>query len=132
MIDDRTYRHWRNFRGEHQANVRELRYDMTPCERTFWSAVRNRAIEGVKFRRQHPFEGFVLDFYAPELALVVEIDGEVHENAEVRRYDAWREGVLRASGLAVVRFHNAEIAIDLPGVVDRLRETITELRASRR
>ena len=112
--------------------VHELRRDMTPCERTFWNAVRGRSISGVKFRRQHPYDGFILDFFAPEIRLVVEIDGDAHENPEVMRFDAWREGIPRASGLTIVRFQNAEIAVDLPNVLDRVQEAVADLRTKQR
>jgi len=105
---------------------------MTPCERTFWNAVRGRSISGVKFRRQHPFQGYILDFYAPEIALAVEIDGDVHDDPERKQYDLWHEGILNASGLKIIRFQNAEIAVNLPSVLARLQEAIAELRSRKR
>ena len=132
MRNDDGYRPWRDLQGDYRSHVRELRRDLTPSERIFWAAVRKRAIDGVRFRRQHPFEGFILDFYALELRLVVEIDGDVHDLPERQRYDAWRDGVLRSHGLMVVRFTNDEVGINLPGVLERLRTAIREAREFQR
>jgi very-short-patch-repair endonuclease len=101
---------------------------MTPCERTVWAALRNRAVSGVKFRRQHPFEGFILDFYAPELRLAIEIDGDVHSSAGQQSYDRWRENRLAEVGVTVVRITNEEVAINLPDVVSRVRAIIESVR----
>jgi very-short-patch-repair endonuclease len=132
MTGNSSYRHWRDQRGQFQSNVRSLRRDMTPCEQTLWEAVRGRAIDNVKFRRQHPFAGFVLDFYAPELRLVVEMDGDVHDDAGRQQYDAWRESKLAEHGLTVVRFRNEEIAVNLPDVLERLRGAMAEARERNR
>ena len=58
--------------------ARHLRQEMTPAEMKLWSLIRRRQINGCRFRRQQIIAGFIVDFYCPELALVIEIDGDVH------------------------------------------------------
>jgi very-short-patch-repair endonuclease len=55
--------------------VRELRRDQTDAERILWQRLRAGQLDGLKFRRQHEFGGFVLDFYCAPAKLVVEVDG---------------------------------------------------------
>ncbi len=88
---------------------RELRRDPTDAESLLWWLLRNRQLAGVKFRRQHPYGPYILDFYCPERQLAVEADGSQHlEHAEVER-DAARTRYLEASSLRVLRFSNLEI-----------------------
>ena len=68
-------------RGEHRHNVpaaRDLRQRGTPAEELLWDALRNRRLDGLKFRRQHPVGPFVIDFCCPSRQLAIELDGEVH------------------------------------------------------
>jgi very-short-patch-repair endonuclease len=85
----------------------------------------------VKFRRQHPFEQFILDFYAPEIHLAIEIDGDVHDDPVRKQYDRWREDILREHGLRVLRFANEEVALNVQDVVDHIRANIQALREQR-
>ena len=95
------------------ALARTLRTRSTPAEHALWRLLRGRALR-VKFRRQHPIEGYIVDFYCAELGLVVELDGAVHRaNADE---DRRREAALIARGLIVVRFYNSDV-LDTPGRV---------------
>ena len=58
---------------------RELRQSATNAEKILWEYLRNRKLEGLKFRRQHPIDKFIADFYCHEKKLVVELDGAVHD-----------------------------------------------------
>jgi very-short-patch-repair endonuclease len=126
--DDSAFRYWRSADPDLRTKVRELRADPTPCEITVWNAIRSRAVEDIKFRRQHPFENFVLDFYAPEINLAIEIDGDVHADPERKAYDDWRERRLAGHGVRVIRFTNADVAINLEGILERLAAIIREMR----
>ena len=57
--------------------ARELRASSTPAEQALWKLLRDRRLQGIKFRRQSPLGIFVADFYCPELKLVIELDGEI-------------------------------------------------------
>ena len=91
------------------AIARHLRRNPTPAERIAWELLRDRGCCGVKFKRQHPVAGFVVDFYAPELKLVIEIDGSIHAEPEHAARDELRTSELEAEGLVVCRFRNNEV-----------------------
>ena len=67
--------------------ARQLRSDGLPTERFAWSLLRNRRILGLKFRRQHTLHGFIVDFYCPQLRLVLELDGAGHDHPAQTGYD---------------------------------------------
>ena len=72
------------------AFARELRQNETDAERLLWRLLRNRSLAGAKFRRQHPFPPYVLDFYCHELKLAIELDGGQHNLPEGRLHDKVR------------------------------------------
>ena len=107
------------------SRARELRGNMTIAELKLWAEIRAKQLNGVKFRRQHPIPPYIVDFYAPQFKLVVEVDGDTHDEKE--KYDARRDDYLKRNGYAVLRFTNEEIYQDLEGVLDRLREKCERL-----
>jgi very-short-patch-repair endonuclease len=109
---------------EVRAQTRALRNSATPAEQRLWRLLRGRAINGLKFRRQHPLHGFVLDFYCAEANLCVELDGGVHDDQQAR--DQERTNVLQAHGIRVIRFPNEQVFNDLPGVLNRIARAVTE------
>lgn len=94
--------------------ARQLRNAPTPAERRLWKAIHNDVL-GVRVRRQHVIRGWIVDFYIPSAALVIEVDGPYH--AERIDEDALRTVTLEAEGLRVIRFTNAEVEHNLPGVL---------------
>ena len=116
----------RNTRGETTLqtvlSARALRRQMTPTEKILWEALRNGRLDGIKFRRQHPYGPFVLDFFCVEHQLVIEVDGSVHQQAEQRSRDVARDEYLEQHGLRVLRVRAEEVEQDLPGVLNRIRE----------
>ena len=107
---------------ELQERARELRKAMTPAERALWARLRNRQIQGLKFRRQHPLGRFVVDFCCPAERLVVEVDGEVHEDQEDE--DEARTAVLESYGYRVLRFPNQAVIQDIEGVLKAIARAI--------
>jgi len=103
-----------------QDFARELRNSSTDVERLLWRHLRNRQIEGVKFRRQQPIETYIVDFISFEKKVVVELDGGQH--SENRDYDTQRDNCLRANGYAVLRFWNNEILENIDGVLEVIRQ----------
>jgi very-short-patch-repair endonuclease len=85
---------------------RKLRKNLTPAEAAFWNVVKNRNLEGRKFRRQHSVGNYILDFYCPTEKLAIELDGEVHFCDEARIYDYERRLFLEYFGIKVLRFEN--------------------------
>jgi len=109
------------------GNARRLRRDMTPAERTLWRVLRNRNLEGYKFRRQHPIEKYIVDFYCAEASLVIEIDGDIHSNPEKSKQDKIRSEYLEGKGYRVLRYTNEEVLERLEDVVEMLIEVVCEL-----
>jgi very-short-patch-repair endonuclease len=108
---------------EVRAAARRLRREETPAERALWRVLRNRAVNGLRFRRQHPMGGFVLDFYCPEVRLCVELDGPVHDAQPER--DAARTAHLDALGITVLRFRNEDVLDAMPAVLRRIAKAAT-------
>jgi very-short-patch-repair endonuclease len=89
------------------AAARNLRTRQTEAERKLWSRLRNRNLDGFKFRRQFPIDRYVVDFACIEAKLVVDLDGSQH--AEQEAYDAQRTVVLEGCGFHVLRFWNYQV-----------------------
>jgi very-short-patch-repair endonuclease len=104
---------------------RELRHPQTSAEECLWSALRNRHLEGYKFRRQHPLGQFIVDFYCAQTRLVVEIDGDGHTRQI--EYDAMRTEWLESQGFTVIRFWNEEVMDGAEVVATQILEACTRL-----
>ena len=107
---------------EKLQRAKELRRDMTPAEKILWNELRANKL-GVHFRRQQVIAGFIVDFYCHKSALVVEVDGDVHDLQQEE--DARREKALSALGLMVVRFRNDEVVKELSTVIGKIRQIIS-------
>ena len=104
---------------EQTYRARALRRTATAAERALWKLLRSRALGGAKFRRQHPFGPFILDFFCSEAALVVEADGAPHFPRPAR--DIARDRWLRAVGCSVLRLPNREILDHPDRTLERIR-----------
>ena len=102
----------------------ELRHNLTPAEQRLWAVLRNRQIEGVRFRRQHAIGNFIVDFCAPHQKLVIELDGSQH--LEQEEYDAERTAFLQSQGYRVLRFWNMDVIKDLRGVISAIQNALKE------
>jgi very-short-patch-repair endonuclease len=89
--------------------ARELRRNMTQAEQRFWSLVRGKRLEGVKFRRQQTIGPFIVDFICVEAKLIVELDGAQHHDEEQAWYDCQRTRYLNECGYEVMRFKNVDV-----------------------
>ena len=107
---------------EIEQAARKLRNNLTPAEALLWSALRNKQLEGLRFRCQHPVGNFILDFYCPSCKLVVEVDGEIHDLQT--EYDDARSTQLAEYGYRVLRFSNEQVMNDLPQVVAEIRRIL--------
>ncbi len=107
---------------EKLQRAKELRRNMTPAEKILWQELRSNKL-GVHFRRQQVIAGFIVDFYCHKAALVIEVDGDVHDLQQEE--DARREKVLSEMGLRIVRFRNEEVVKDLSAVVGKILENIS-------
>ena len=98
-----------------------LRNQATPQEIILWSRLCNSQL-GFKFRRQHSFGKFVVDFYCPTAKLIIEIDGSEHISQE--KYDCERTNYLSKLGYRVIRFWNNEINTNINGVIMKIVEEL--------
>jgi very-short-patch-repair endonuclease len=89
-----------------RAHARDMRRAPTRAERNVWSWLRDRRLDGHKFRRQVPVGPYILDFFCAELGLAIELDGAHHGDADMSEYDSRRTVLLRAHGIEVVRMPN--------------------------
>jgi very-short-patch-repair endonuclease len=103
-----------------------LRRSMTCSEKIVWEYLRNRKLHGFKFRRQHPINVFIVDFFCYELQLAVELDGSVHNSTYQKERDIERTKVLKGLGITVIRFTNDEVENNTERVLKLLRENIEE------
>ncbi len=113
---------------EEKRKRRMLRSTSTYCEQIMWLHLRNRKLQGVKFRRQYSIDEYVIDFYAPELKLAVELDGDIHEEVKQKKHDVKRQSYLEGFGIEFLRFKNEELLGNPNLVFKRIEEEIIRLR----
>jgi very-short-patch-repair endonuclease len=108
---------------KHLENFRkDLRNNSTPAESFLWKQLQNRKLDGRKFRRQHSIQNFIVDFYCAEEKLIIELDGEIHNNAAGEERDIKRTGVLESLGFTVIRFENKMVFDFLPSVLQEIKD----------
>lgn len=105
----------------------QLRSNSTEAERHLWQFLRNRQLGGYKFRRQHPFPPYVVDFVCLECRLIIELDGGQH--AEAITYDAIRTAELERAGYLVLRFWNHEALSNTEGVLTSILQQLAQREA---
>ena len=104
--------------------AKELRRMQTPAEEILWKSVKNRQMLGYKFRRQHPIDKYIADFYCHELKYVIEIDGGYHSDQEQIKYDFNRDGEMKVFGIFVKRIRNEFIMNDFEHAIMELSGNI--------
>ncbi len=105
--------------GTPLSHARALRRDATPAERLLWQGLRNRAVGGLKFRRQVPLGPYVADFYCASAKLVVEVDGISHMDSGS---DVIRDQWMARQGIHVVRVANRDVLANLEGMLIAIGE----------
>ena len=103
---------------------RELRHRGTPAERVLWSKLRNKQLNGVKFRRQQPLGDYIVDFVSFDKKLILEIDGGQHNEEGILNRDEIRTTWLDSQGFRVVRFWNNEVLENLEGVLLKIQAAV--------
>lgn len=112
--------------------AKTLRKNQTEVERLLWSKIRNRQIEGMKFRRQVPLNGYIVDFICYEKKIIIELDGGHHNNVHRKEYDKLRTRVLKSKGYKVLRFWNSEILSNMDGTLNFIRSEVVNEKTSSR
>ena len=98
--------------------ARKLRKEQTDAERRLWWQLRNRQLEGWKFRRQFPVGEYVVDFVCIDAKLIIELDGGQH--SEQSQYDENRTRDLEKAGFVVLRFWNNDVLTNSEGVIEEI------------
>jgi adenine-specific DNA-methyltransferase len=104
--------------------ARRLRKQMTTSEWRLWLALRNRQLDGYRFRRQHPIGPFVVDFVCLQGRLVIEVDGTVHDHLAVFSRDHERQVWLESRGFSVLRVTDTDV------MQDDLARVLAKIRAA--
>ena len=112
-----------DFRPTLRERARTMRSHMTTAELKLWSRLRGDQLLGLRFRRQHVFGPFIVDFYCASRALIVEVDGDSHADQE--RYDEARTEYLNSRGLREVRFTNSDVLGNIDGVLSEIERLCT-------
>jgi len=113
---------------EMRERARELRKRSTPAEQVLWEILRDRQLNGLKFRRQHVIERYVVDFYCAEHKLAVELDGPVHDSNEQQQKDKHREEAIQREKIRVLRFRNDQVFDHLESVLSSIVGATTPLQ----
>ena len=105
------------------ANRKQLRNCGTLAEATLWKLLKDKQVEGLKFRRQHSVGCYILDFYCPVIRLGIELDGEVHTDVQARDYDERRTRYLmNEKGIIILRFENRTVFENPSQIVEEIKE----------
>ena len=99
--------------------ARRLRKSATDAEVRVWSRLRNRNLEGFKFKRQEPIGHYIVDFVCHETKLIIELDGGQH--TEPNAYDDRRTGFLIQNGYTVIRFWNNDVLQNTESILESVR-----------
>jgi len=105
----------------------ELRNNMTLAEQVLWEELRKKETFKVRFKRQHPVDIFVLDFYCHQYKLAIEVDGEIHLRKEVQEHDDGRSHDIEKLGIKILRFTNREVLESIEVVRQRILQEISSL-----
>lgn len=101
-----------------------LRKNMTLAELILWKKLKDKRLINIKFRRQHPIDRFIVDFYCHEKKLVIEIDGEVHSDGDIKKYDLGRTSDLEKYGIKILRFSNDQVRFNMDFVLTKIQKEL--------
>jgi len=102
----------------------ELRNNMTLAEKVLWEELKRKETFNVRFKRQHPIDIFVVDFYCHKYKLAIEVDGDIHLREEVQEYDDGRSHDIEKFGIKILRFKNKEVLGNIEMVKQRILQEI--------
>ena len=106
--------------------AKENRNNPTEAEAALWSQLRNKQLDGYKFRQQHLIGDFIVDFVCLSKKLVIEVDGGIHK--ETKEYDEERTKILADRGFEVLRFKNEEVLGDIDVVLEKVSNNLAQLK----
>ena len=119
---------WKGAPSDSFSKAQFLRRNETKAEKLLWEKLRNNQLEGLKFRRQHPVNIYIADFYCHKFKLIIELDGDYHNQEEQKQKDEVRTEVLRLNDLKIIRFKNEEVEQDINQVLTTIKNKIEQLK----
>ena len=119
---------WKGAPSDSFSKAQFLRRNETIAEKLLWEKLRNNLLEGLKFRRQHPVNIYIADFYCHKFKLIIELDGDYHDQEEQKQNDEVRTEVLRLNDLKIIRFKNEEVEQDINQVLTTIKNKIEQLK----
>ena len=119
---------WKGAPSDSFTKAQFLRRNETKAEKLLWEKLRNNQLEGLKFRRQHPVNIYIADFYCHKFKLIIELDGDYHDQEEQKQKDEVRTEVLRLNDLKIIRFKNEEVEQDINQVLITIKNKIEQLK----
>ena len=105
-----------------EQNRKLLRNNSTSAEAFLWKHLSKKQLEGRKFRRQHSIDNYIVDFFCPSERLIIELDGETHNNPIAQEKDGIRDEFFRNLGYTVLRFENRMVFDNLSSVLQKILE----------
>jgi len=112
-------------RKELAVFLKELRLNLTPAEAFLWNQLKARKFQGKQFTKQHSIGNYIVDFYCPTEKLIIELDGEVHNNPNAIEYDENRTKFLENVGFKVMHFENKMIFENLSAVLKEINDNFS-------
>ena len=119
---------WKGAPSDSFSKAQFLRRNETKAEKLLWEKLRNNQLGGLKFRRQHPVNIYIADFYCHKFKLIIELDGDYHNQEEQKQKDEVRTEVLRLNDLKIIRFKNEEVEQDINQVLTAIKNKIEQLK----
>ncbi|WP_053972474.1 endonuclease domain-containing protein [Mangrovimonas sp. ST2L15] len=114
-----------------RLNLKEKRQDLrnhlTPAEAFLWTHLKSKKLKGRKFNRQHSIGNYIVDFYCASEKLIIELDGEVHNNPIAEEYDKHRTEYLNQLGYQVLRFENKMVFDYLDSVLKEIKDSFKDV-----
>jgi very-short-patch-repair endonuclease len=130
MRKDDPYYHegmWKGAPSNNFGRAKSLRAQMTEAEKHLWEELKKESLTKYRFRRQHPIQNFIVDFYSHNLKLIIEVDGEYHNTPQQIKQDQEKTDVLEFNGLNVLRFTNKEVLNDTTRVLEEINRRIKSI-----
>jgi len=101
---------------------KELRKNLTPAEAYLWTHLKAKKLDGRRFQKQHSIDSYIVDFYCASEKLIIELDGEMHNNPVAEEQDAKRDTHLQNLGFSVLRFENKMVFEHLSLVLEKIKD----------
>jgi len=107
-----------------KAKAQELRKNLTSQEKRLWDRIRRGQLNGMHFRKQHPYNIYILDFFCFKANLAIEVEGKIH--LKKKEYDTERTRFLESSGLEVLHFRNEDIENRIDWVIEIIKKHLPD------